>query len=64
MKYRGVEGTCHYNKDLKCFVGELKNTQVLITYKGATMKDISRNFKIAVDRYLSMNIEAVKGEIF
>lgn len=52
MKYKGIEGQYHYNKDMKMFVGELKNTTYLVTFTGSSPKDIQQSFKSAVESYL------------
>lgn len=54
LKYKGVEGVYRYNKELKTFVGELKNTKFLVVFKGGSMKGLESSFRKSVDRYLSI----------
>ena len=51
LKYMGLSGTMKYNTEMKVFVGELKNTDYLVTYTGKSVNDLTNNFRKAVDSY-------------
>ncbi len=52
LKHRGMKGTCHYNQEMKAFVGELQNTDYLITFKGGSFNEAKKAFEIAVNNYM------------
>ena len=54
MKYKGIEGHFHYNKDMKMLVGELVGTMYLVTFTGSSINDIKVKFRRAVNDYLNM----------
>lgn len=54
MKYKGYFAYIRYSDEDECFWGEvegLKNTS--ITFEGQTVKELKKDFKDAIDFYLS-----------
>jgi len=51
LKYRGIEGEVHFNKDMRKFVGELKNTKYLVTFSGRSLNEVVNNFHKSVESY-------------
>ena len=55
MKYKGYWAKIKYSDDDECFWGEiegLKNTS--ITFEGETVKELKKDFKDAINHYLSV----------
>lgn len=55
MKYKGYWAEVRYSDEDECFWGEvegLKNTS--ITFEGSTVKELKKDFKNAIDHYLSI----------
>ncbi len=52
FKCRGIEGTCHYNNEMRMFVGELTKTDYLVTFKGKSVNEAKQEFLKAANRYL------------
>ncbi len=53
MKYKGYWAEIKYSDEDECFCGEipgLKNTS--ISFEGATVKELKKDFKDAIDYYL------------
>lgn len=54
MKYKGYWAEIQYSDEDECFVGKiegLKNS--LILFEGETVKELKRDFKNAIDHYIS-----------
>lgn len=49
LKYKGVQGTYHYNKELKMFVGEIRKVNGIVTFRGRTLKEVKKSFQNTVD---------------
>ena len=55
MKYRGYWAEIRYSDEDECFCGEiegLKNDS--ISFEGETVKELKKDFKDAIDNYLSV----------
>ena len=55
MKYRGYWAEIKYSDEDECFCGEiegLKNDS--ISFEGETVKELKKDFKDAIDNYLSV----------
>lgn len=52
FKYRGVAGSCHYNHEMKMFVGELMKTDYLVTFKGGSVNEAKQEFIKVTNKYL------------
>ena len=52
LKHNGIKGSCHYNQEMKAFVGELQNTEYLITFKGGSLNEAKKEFVTAVNNYM------------
>lgn len=49
LKYKGVQGTYHYNREMKMFVGEVRGNFPFCVFKGRTLKALIREFHNTVD---------------
>ena len=52
MTYKGYEGLVAFDEDARMFVGEVINTRDVITFQGASVKELTRAFHDSVDDYL------------
>lgn len=53
MKYKGYEALVQFDEDANIFHGEVINTRDVITFQGASVKELKRTFAEAVDDYLA-----------
>lgn len=49
LKYKGIVGTYHYNKEMKMFVGEVRGNFPFYVFKGSTLKALERDFHNIID---------------
>ncbi len=52
MIYKGYEGHVRFDEDAGIFTGEVINTRDVITFQGASVKEIKKAFEESVDDYL------------
>lgn len=52
-EYRGFNGTCSWNSQIKLYEGEILDIDEKVTYTGNNAIEINTNFQKAVDNYLS-----------
>lgn len=54
FKYKGYFGSAEISKDDECLYGELLFIEDTITYESTTVKELEKEFQLAVDDYLEM----------
>lgn len=57
LTYKGFSGNIKYSKIDNVYYGEVNNIQnkyVLISYQGQNLRELKKDFKYAIDDYLSM----------
>lgn len=52
LQYRGYIGRVVYDGDANLFVGEVINTQAVITFKGSTVNQLKKSFIDSIVAYL------------
>ena len=52
MTYKGYEGVARFDEEAGIFSGEVINTRDVITFQGASVKELKRAFEESVDDYL------------
>ncbi|CAL2109798.1 protein of unknown function [Tenacibaculum sp. 190130A14a] len=52
--YRSYNGSTEYSKEDNIYYGKIINITNLVSYEGASVKELEENFKNAVDDYLEM----------
>jgi predicted HicB family RNase H-like nuclease len=52
LKYKGYTGTVLFDADDRIFHGRLMGITDVITFEGASVKELERDFRSAVDEYL------------
>ncbi len=60
MHYKGYDAEIEYDADAKRFHGEVINTRVVITFHGASVKELEREFAKSVEVYLEWCVERGK----
>lgn len=54
MKYKGYWAEIQYSDEDECFVGKIEGLKhSLILFEGETVKELKRDFKNAIDHYIS-----------
>lgn len=53
MEYRGYRATVAFDDEAARFHGEVAGTRDVITFEGATVHDLEREFAASVDSYLA-----------
>lgn len=54
MKYKGYWSRVQYSDEDECFWGEIEGLKkTAITFEGTTVKELKKDFKEAIDYYLS-----------
>jgi len=53
LEYKGYSGSIEYSKEDGLFYGKVLGIRSLISYEGMTGPEIEKDFKIAVEDYLS-----------
>lgn len=54
LKYKDFVGTVHYSSEDEVFYGKLTGVPDLVTFEGATVKELKKSFIDAVDDYLEI----------
>ena len=52
MNYKGFIGAVEYDSDAHIFTGEVVNIRAVITFQGASVDELEREFHASVDDYL------------
>ena len=52
LKYKGYTGTVDFDSDDRIFHGRLMGITDMITFEGASVEDLEKDFRSAVDEYL------------
>jgi len=52
LKYKGYTGTVVFDSDDRIFHGRLMGITDMITFEGASVEDLEKDFRSAVDEYL------------
>jgi len=52
LKYKGYTGTVVFDSDDRIFHGRLMGITDIITFEGASVADLEKDFRSAVDEYL------------
>ena len=60
MKYKGYEAIITYEDDTNAFHGRVKDIRDIVSFEGASVEELEREFQISVDDYLAMCAE--RGE--
>jgi predicted HicB family RNase H-like nuclease len=60
LKYKGYHGSIDFSAEDDCLFGRLQGINDIITYEGASVKEIKAAFKEAVDDYLALCKETGK----
>jgi predicted HicB family RNase H-like nuclease len=60
MEYKGYVGRVEYDDDAEIFHGEVVNTRDVITFQGATVRDLKKAFRESIEDYLAFCSE--RGE--
>lgn len=53
LYYRGYTGDIHYSQDDNCYYGIVQNIKGLVTYEGATLEELEKDYQEVVDAYLA-----------
>ena len=54
LEYKGYHGNVEYSTEDCCFFGKVSGITALVTYEGADMESIEKEFRTSVDEYLNM----------
>jgi predicted HicB family RNase H-like nuclease len=55
LKYKGYTGSVEYSEEDKCLFGKVQGMpKDSITYEGATVEELTKDFEGAVDDYLAL----------
>lgn len=49
LRYKGYSGTFEYSQNDRMFYGKLKNIKGLLSYEGNSIRELSKNFILAVE---------------
>jgi predicted HicB family RNase H-like nuclease len=52
LKYKGYTGTVTFDAEDRIFYGRLMGLADIITFEGASVKELEKDFRFAVDEYL------------
>ena len=52
MKYKGYTGIVQFDADAMIFHGEVAGLKDIITFRGTTVEELEKEFKVSVDGYL------------
>ena len=52
MMYKGYVGEVEYDDEYKIFSGSVINTRTVITFQGASVDELNKEFQLSVDDYL------------
>ena len=51
--YRGYTGNVRYSQDDNCYCGIVQNIKGLVTYEGATLEELEKDYQEVVDDYIT-----------
>lgn len=51
--YRGYTGNVCYSQDDNCYYGIVQNIKGLVTYEGATLEELEKDYQEVVDDYIT-----------
>lgn len=54
MEYKGYLGSVEFSEEEAVFFGKIMNIRSLISYEGKNVKELSEQFREAVDEYSSI----------
>jgi predicted HicB family RNase H-like nuclease len=54
LEYKGFHGTVHFSNEDAVFFGKISGINDLITFEGASVKELQKSFKEAVEDYISI----------
>ncbi|MEP6628188.1 MAG: hypothetical protein ABJA32_09405 [Ginsengibacter sp.] len=54
LEYKDFHGTVHFSNEDAVFFGKIAGINDLITFEGATVKQLQASFKEAVEDYVSI----------
>ena len=60
MKYKGYEAVITYEQDINAFHGRVRDIRDIISFEGASVEELEREFHASIDYYLAMCTE--RGE--
>ena len=60
MKYKGYEAVITYEEDVNAFHGRVIDIRDIISFEGASVEELEREFQASMDYYLAMCTE--RGE--
>jgi len=52
MTYKGYEAVAEFDEDASIFSGQVINTRDVITFQGASVKELKKAFQDSIDDYL------------
>ena len=53
MTYKGYTGKTEYDDDAEIFYGEVIGFRDVVTYKGASVRELQKSFRESIDEYLA-----------
>lgn len=53
MKYKGYAGKAEYDDEVEIFYGEVVGLRDVVTFKGASVRELQKSFRESIDEYLS-----------
>ena len=65
LEYKEFIGSVNYTDEDECFYGRIEGISDLVTFEGASVKELKKSFKAAVEDYIELckelNIEPYKS---
>jgi predicted HicB family RNase H-like nuclease len=52
MEYKGYIGKAEYDDEAGIFYGEVVGLRDVVTFKGSSVKELKKSFKLSIDEYL------------
>ena len=62
MKYKGYEAVITYEQDINAFHGRVRDIRDIISFEGASVEELEREFHASIDYYLAMCTERGKPQ--
>ena len=53
MKYKGYTGKAEYDDEAEIFYGEVIGLRDVVTFKGASVRELQKSFRESIDEYLA-----------
>ena len=53
MKYKGYAGKAEYDDEAEIFHGEVIGLRDVVTFRGASVKELQKSFRESIDNYLN-----------